>query len=125
MQECLIIFYPRGGPCTSEAITNQEKIMSAPTSTEKKPKKAVNKKTADNREKSSASVTIQAKSAAPKAASVKSKSSESSSKLSHSPSHEEISLLAHRFFEQRGRQRGSHEQDWLKAEQALADRDQV
>jgi Protein of unknown function (DUF2934) len=102
-----------------------EKIMSAPTSTEKKSKKAATKKTADNKEKSSASATIQAKSEGPKAASAKSKSSESSAKLSRKPSHEEISSLAHHFFEQRGRQHGSHEQDWLQAEQALADRDRA
>ena len=86
---------------------------------------ATNKKTADNREKSPASVTIQAKSASPKAASAKPKSSVLSSKLSYKPSHEEISLLAHRFFEQRGKQHGCHEQDWLQAEQALADRNQA
>ncbi len=98
--------------------------MSAPTTTEKKPKKAANKKTADVKEKST-SVATRAKSAAPKAASAKSKSSESSAKLSRKPSHEEISSLAHHFFEQRGRQHGSHEQDWLQAEQALADRDRA
>ena len=125
MQKCLIIFYPRSGPCTVEAITNLEMIMSAPTTTEKKPKKAANKKTADVKEESPTSVAIRAKGTAPKAASAKSKSEESSSKLSRKPSHEEISSLAHRFFEQRGRQHGSHEQDWLQAEQALADRDQA
>jgi hypothetical protein len=41
-------------------------------------------------------------------------------KVNREPSHEEVSSLAHRFFEQRGRQHGSHEQDWFRAEQELA-----
>jgi len=34
-------------------------------------------------------------------------------------SHEEIAQLAHRFWAERGREHGSHEDDWFRAEQAL------
>ncbi len=34
-------------------------------------------------------------------------------------SHEEIAKLAHRFWSERGQPHGSHEQDWLRAEQEL------
>ena len=47
--------------------------MSAPTTTEKKPKKTANKKTADLKEQSPSATAIQAKGAAPKAAAAKSK----------------------------------------------------
>ena len=99
--------------------------MSAPTTTEKKPKKTANKKTADLKEQSPSATAIRAKDTAPKAAVAKSKSEKPSSKLKREPSHEEISSLAHQFFEQRGRQHGSHEQDWLQAEQALAVQEQA
>lgn len=33
--------------------------------------------------------------------------------------HEQIALLAHRFWNERGRQHGRHEEDWLRAEQEL------
>jgi Protein of unknown function (DUF2934) len=34
-------------------------------------------------------------------------------------SHEEIAMLAHRYWIERGGHHGSHEEDWLRAEQAL------
>ena len=36
-----------------------------------------------------------------------------------SMSHEEVAMLAHRFFAERGYQHGYHEEDWLRAEQEL------
>jgi hypothetical protein len=36
-----------------------------------------------------------------------------------SPTHDEISQLAFRFYEARGRQDGYHIEDWLRAEQEL------
>jgi Protein of unknown function (DUF2934) len=38
---------------------------------------------------------------------------------SASPTREQIAELAHRFWAERGRQHGSHEQDWLRAEHEL------
>lgn len=38
------------------------------------------------------------------------------------PTHEEIALLAHSYWEQRGYQHGLAEQDWLRAEQNLLKR---
>jgi len=35
------------------------------------------------------------------------------------PTHVEIAFLALQYWEQRGRSHGEHEQDWLRAEQAL------
>ena len=94
--------------------------MSANT-TEKKTKKATTKKKVSVEEKSPVAATsIQAKSA-PGSASAKSGNEAPSSKTNRMPSHEEVSSLAHRFFEQRGRQHGSHEQDWFRAEQELAE----
>jgi hypothetical protein len=95
-------------------------IVSANT-TEKKRKKATTKKKVSVEEKSPVAATaIQAKSA-PRSASAKSGNEAPSSKTNRMPSHEEVSSLAHRFFEQRGRQHGSHEQDWFRAEQELAE----
>ncbi len=34
-------------------------------------------------------------------------------------SHEQIALLAHRYWDERGRQHGHDAEDWLRAEQAL------
>ena len=33
--------------------------------------------------------------------------------------HDQVALLAHRFFEERGRKHGHHEEDWFRAEQEL------
>jgi hypothetical protein len=96
-------------------LSNQEIIMST---TEKKPKK-VAKKTAGGEEKTPAAPAVKAKST-PKSGSAKSSNEAASSKSRREPSHEAVSSLAHRFFEQRGRQHGSHEQDWFRAEQELA-----
>jgi Protein of unknown function (DUF2934) len=38
---------------------------------------------------------------------------------SSSMSHDQVALLAHRFFEERGRRHGHHEEDWFRAEQEL------
>ena len=38
---------------------------------------------------------------------------------SSSISHDQVALLAHRFFEERGRKHGHHEEDWFRAEQEL------
>jgi hypothetical protein len=35
------------------------------------------------------------------------------------PTHEEVSVLAHRYWIERGRQDGYHEQDWTRAEEEL------
>lgn len=35
------------------------------------------------------------------------------------PSYEEIAMLAHRYYEERGRRHGFHEEDWFRAEQEL------
>jgi hypothetical protein len=37
----------------------------------------------------------------------------------NSISHEQIAQLAHRFWTERGRQHGLHEEDWFRAEQEL------
>ena len=34
-------------------------------------------------------------------------------------SHDQVAMLAHRFFTDRGRVHGHHEEDWFRAEQAL------
>jgi hypothetical protein len=94
-------------------------IMSVPTISEEKPKKMANKKTAAV-EKKPTPAAIQAKSTTPESTSTRSKSEAPSSTI-HKPSHEEVSLLAHRFFEQRGEQHGFHEHDWFQAEQELAE----
>ena len=41
-------------------------------------------------------------------------------KMRISPSYDEIARLAHRFWEERGCPDGSAEEDWLRAEKALA-----
>jgi hypothetical protein len=95
-------------------------IVSANTN-EKKPKKATTKKQVSVEEKpAQAATAIRAKSG-PKSASAKSGNETPSSKTNRMPSHEEVSSLAYRFFEQRGRQHGCHEQDWFRAEQELAE----
>jgi hypothetical protein len=33
--------------------------------------------------------------------------------------HDQVARLAHRFFEERGRKHGHHEEDWFRAEQEL------
>jgi len=35
------------------------------------------------------------------------------------PTHEQIAMLAHRYYEERGWQDGFHEQDWYRAEREL------
>jgi Protein of unknown function (DUF2934) len=67
--------------------------------------------------------------AAPKAAAKPHKSAEnrtaakktvvSANSNGKSISHDQVALLAHRFFIERGRTHGHHEEDWFRAEQAL------
>jgi hypothetical protein len=40
----------------------------------------------------------------------------------NSISHDQVALLAHRFWNERGRVHGHHEEDWFRAEQALRSR---
>ncbi|HVG27679.1 MAG TPA: DUF2934 domain-containing protein [Acidobacteriaceae bacterium] len=58
--------------------------------------------------------TSPAKKAPAKAASKKAAAAETKS-----PTHQEIAQLAHRFWEERGRPHGGHEQDWIRAEKEL------
>jgi len=37
-------------------------------------------------------------------------------------SHDQVAMLAHRFWNERGRVHGHHEEDWFRAEQALRSR---
>ncbi len=39
--------------------------------------------------------------------------------IGSSISHDQVALLAHRFFEERGRKHGHHEEDWFRAEREL------
>ncbi|WP_263366383.1 DUF2934 domain-containing protein [Edaphobacter bradus] len=85
--------------------------------TEKKPRKAPVKKTAV----AQAAGETKAK-AAPKAKTVKIAEVEVtavSTKVTPWPSHEQIAMLAHRYYMERGWQDGFHLQDWLRAEQDL------
>jgi hypothetical protein len=40
----------------------------------------------------------------------------------NSLSHDQVAQLAHRFWNERGRAHGHHEEDWFRAEQALRSR---
>jgi hypothetical protein len=58
--------------------------------------------------------------AKPRAASTKTKDKTASAKVTViAPSREEIAMLAHKLWKERGGHHGSHEQDWLRAEQHL------
>jgi hypothetical protein len=65
--------------------------------------------------------------AAPKAAAKPRKPAENVTKKTvasaktngNSISHDQVALLAHRFWTERGRVHGHHEEDWFRAEQAL------
>ena len=49
-------------------------------------------------------------------------SSASHSTNGNSISHDQVAQLAHRFWAERGRTHGHHEEDWFRAEQALRSR---
>jgi len=51
--------------------------------------------------------------------SIASKRKAPSKAAAKSITHEEIAMLAHRFWNERGRQHGHDAEDWLRAEQAL------
>jgi hypothetical protein len=48
-------------------------------------------------------------------------SPENHSTVSYQPSvsHDEVAMLAHRFWKERGHRHGQHEEDWYRAEQVL------
>ena len=79
----------------------------------KKPRKAPVKKAAK------APVAETKVKAAPKAKAAALKVTANSAKVKQWPSHAEIAMLAHRYYEERGWQDGFHVQDWLRAEQEL------
>jgi hypothetical protein len=68
------------------------------------------------------------KAAAPKSADpatqIHQVSSENHSQASHEPSisHEQVAILAHRFWKERGHNHGHHEDDWFRAERELRGR---
>jgi hypothetical protein len=51
-------------------------------------------------------------------------SPENHSTASHQPSvsHDDVAILAHRFWKERGHRHGQHEEDWYRAEQVLRGR---
>ncbi len=75
------------------------------TTTPKKPRTTASKTVAPSG--------VAAKTAAPKTRAVKAKVTPIVA------THDQIALLAHRFWNERGRQDGFHEQDWLRAEREL------
>jgi hypothetical protein len=83
----------------------------------KKPRKAPAKKATEATVEKKAKAAPRAKGA--KTAVVKVAAATAPSNLREWPSHEEIALLAHRYYEERGWQDGFHEQDWFKAERDL------
>ena len=83
------------------ADTTKKKTTATKTATAAKPRKAPAKKSANGAE------------ANPVA--------ESHYAAAHerSVSQDEVARLAHRFWQERGRKHGQHEEDWLRAEQEL------
>lgn len=69
----------------------------------------------------SATKSAATKSAA-KAPAKKSATSASGAEGKKAPTHEEISRLAHQYWQERGHRHGSHEEDWHRAEQELKSR---
>jgi hypothetical protein len=84
-----------------------------------KPRKSADNNPAENKlaEKKSAGT----RSAANKSAAKKPVASANGTTngTSGSITHDQVALLAHRFFEERGRKHGHHEEDWFRAEQEL------
>ncbi|HVZ83382.1 MAG TPA: DUF2934 domain-containing protein [Terracidiphilus sp.] len=67
-----------------------------------------------------AAVKAQTAEPAPKAVPAKKKAAtKTNGKVTQMISREEIAMLAHRFWLERGGQHGHHEEDWLRAEQTL------
>jgi hypothetical protein len=95
----------------------------------KKPRKAAVKKTEAGTAKkaeASAAGTVKAKAAAPRASRAKKvavpNGAEAAIAAKMTPTHEQIAVLAHRFYVERGWQHGFHEQDWHRAELELLGR---
>lgn len=84
----------------------------------KKPRKASVKKAAVTQEGTAKTKVAPKASKAAKPVVAKAKAAESA-KVKQWPSHEEIALLAHRYYEERGWKDGFHDQDWFRAEQEL------
>ena len=80
-----------------------------------KPRKSADKNPAEDKsaEKRSAEAQSTGKNSSVKKPVASAKANESSI------SHDQVALLAHRFFEERGRKHGHHEEDWFRAEQEL------
>ena len=84
-------------------------------------------KAAAKPQKSAANKSAEDKSAEKKSAGTQSVGKNSSAKkpvasangTGSSLAHDQVALLAHRFFEERGRKHGHHEEDWFRAEQEL------
>lgn len=59
--------------------------------------------------------------AKPRKKAVKTKDEPANAEASHNSraSHDEIARLAHQYWLERGKQHGSHEEDWLRAEKEL------
>jgi hypothetical protein len=63
--------------------------------------------------------TTSASASAPTSIASKRKAAPKAALVTKSVSHDEIANLAHRFWNERGRQHGHDAEDWLRAEQAL------
>jgi hypothetical protein len=97
----------------SGKIPSEEKsVMSTET---KKPRKAPVKKDAAATAEKKAKAARRSKTA--KAATVE--VTVVASNIKQWPSHTEIAVLAHRYYEERGHKHGFHEEDWLRAELEL------
>jgi hypothetical protein len=103
--------YPDYGPRTVGGNTQRRRITMAET-----PKKA--KTPAKPRTTTGAAKTATAKDAAPKKIAAK-KRTVAEQVTATTPSREEIARLAQQFWQERGRQDGLAEQDWLRAEREL------
>jgi hypothetical protein len=64
-----------------------------------------------------AKTVVAVKSAAPRVRAARHKAASPAPEVPAVNPHEEIARIAYGFWEARGRQHGSHEQDWLRAEQ--------
>lgn len=83
------------------AETTKKKTPATKTATAAKPRKAPAKKSANGAEANPVAENLNA--------------------VAHerSVSRDEVARLAHRFWQERGRRHGQHEEDWLRAEQEL------
>ncbi|MGH9562831.1 MAG: DUF2934 domain-containing protein [Terracidiphilus sp.] len=86
-----------------------------------KPRKTAAPKTADVLQMEAPKLNSEA----PKAISAAPKSNSAPTSISQAPRpvpHEQVAELAHRFWNERGRTHGHHEEDWFRAEQLLRGR---